>query len=112
MHNCCGAQSAVVAHWTHASFEQMGVGTAQLPSTRHSTQAPVGSQYSPEGHWLSTAHSTHFAVVVLQVGAEAPVHCAFDVQPSTHTNMPGSQMGFAAPQSELPRHCTHVLLAG
>jgi hypothetical protein len=106
-------QSELFAHCTQDSFEHMGVEPEQSLSERHGTQAPSGSQNLPDSDAQSalTAHSTQVALVVLHAGVD-PEHCASVVQPATHTKRPGSQMGFAIPQSALLRHCTQTLLAG
>jgi hypothetical protein len=106
-------QSATVAHWTHASFEQIGVAVGHWLPTRQATQAPSGSQNLPlcEAQSVLAPHSTQPALATLQTGVD-PEHWASDVHPSTHTKRPGSQIGLAIPQSALLRHATQVLVAG
>ncbi len=77
----------------------------------HSTQRFASQKGVPPEQSEAAVHCTHRDVVVLQTGAVMVVQSALLVQPARHMKFCWSQIGVAAPQSELVRHATHVWLA-
>lgn len=97
--------SLSLVHSTHVVRSlQTGLGAAQSAFFEHSTQRPSEHGRPPQSavvrHWTQL----DAAVSHRDRGAE---HCASLAHPVLHRSSLGSQMGAAAPQSELKRHATH-----
>jgi hypothetical protein len=87
---------------------QIGAEVGQSLLERHWTHCPSGSQSFPGCAEQSrfVRHSTQLVDDVSQKGVP-PEQLALEVHPGRHWNWLGSQIGAAAPQSLLFKHCTH-----
>jgi hypothetical protein len=95
-------------HCTHWFAWHTGVLAGQSLFAWQTTHVPSDAQTLPgcAAQSVLLSHWTQEELVVSQIGV-GPEQPALLVHPARQWKSCGSQMGAAAPQSELARHCTH-----